>query len=82
MENVMRYECLYKYNSKDFNDKNKKANKWEKIGNNFNSSAEESETKFHNIRPVYCHYLKRVKRRNKFVCSKSTCHVLSINFSP
>lgn len=27
MENVVWYECIYKYNSKDFKDMNKKANR-------------------------------------------------------
>ena len=30
MEEVARYECVYLRNSKDFKDKNKKANCWEK----------------------------------------------------
>ena len=29
MEEVARYECVYHRNSKDFKDKNKKANCWE-----------------------------------------------------
>ena len=32
MEEVARYECVYHRNSKDFKDKNKKANCWKKIG--------------------------------------------------
>jgi len=32
MEVVARYECVYHRNSKDFKDKNKKANFWKKIG--------------------------------------------------
>ena len=32
MEEVACYECVYNRNSKDFKDKNKKANCWEKIG--------------------------------------------------
>ena len=39
MEEVSRYECVYHRNSKDFKDKNKKANFWEKIGQKFNLSA-------------------------------------------
>ena len=30
MEEVARYECVYHRNSKDFKDKNKKANCWDK----------------------------------------------------
>ena len=36
MEKVARYECVYKRNSKNFKDKNKKANSWEKNGEKFN----------------------------------------------
>ena len=31
MEEVARYECVYNRNIKNFKDKNKKANIWEKI---------------------------------------------------
>jgi len=34
MEEVARYECVYHRNSKDFTDKNKKANCWKKSGRN------------------------------------------------
>ena len=75
MEEVARYECVYHRNSKDFKDKNKKANCWKKIGEKFNLLAEEAEVKFRNIRTAYGRYLKRLKtvpskRRNKFACSK------------
>ena len=46
MEEIARYECFYNRNSKDFKDKNKKANSWGKIGKNFNLSAAEAEVKF------------------------------------
>ena len=36
MEKVARYECVYHSNSKDFKDKNKKANFWDKVGQKFN----------------------------------------------
>ena len=39
MEKVARYECVYNRNSKNFKDKNKKANSWEKIGEKFNLSC-------------------------------------------
>ena len=39
MEEVVRYECVYNRNSKNFKDKNKKANSWEKIGEKFNLSC-------------------------------------------
>ena len=43
MEEVARYECVYYRNSKDFNDKNKEANCWKKIGEKFNLSVAEAE---------------------------------------
>ena len=36
MEEVDRYECVYHCRNKDFKDKNKKANCWDKIGQKFN----------------------------------------------
>ena len=35
MEVVARYECVYNRNSKNFKDKNKKANSWEKTCEKF-----------------------------------------------
>ena len=35
MEEVARYECVYNRSRKDFKDKNKKANCWDKIGQKF-----------------------------------------------
>ena len=61
MEEVARFECVYHRNSKDFKDKHKKANCWNKIGQKFNSSAGEAEAKFRNIRTVYGRHLKRLK---------------------
>ena len=61
MEEVARYECVYNRNSKDFKDKNKKNNSWQKIGEKFNLSAAEAEVKFRNIRTAYGRYLKRLK---------------------
>ena len=49
MEEVARYKCVYNRSSKDFKDKNKKANCWDKIGQKFNLSAGEAEAKFRNI---------------------------------
>ena len=42
MEEVARYECVYHRNSKDFKDKNKKANFWDQTGQKFNLSAGEA----------------------------------------
>ena len=61
MEEVARYECVYNRNSKDFKNKNKKNNSWQKIGEKFNLSAAEAEVKFRNIRTAYGRYLKRLK---------------------
>jgi len=61
MEEVARYECVYHRNSKDFKDKNKKANCWKKIGEKFNLSAADAEVKFRNIRTAYGRSLKRLK---------------------
>ena len=60
-EVVRRYHWVYHCNSKNFKDKNEKANCWEKIGEKFNLSAAEAEVKFRNIRTVYGRYLKRLK---------------------
>ena len=61
MEEVARYQWVYHRNSKDFKDKNEKANCWEKIGEKFNLSAAEAEVKFRSIRTAYGRYLKRLK---------------------
>ena len=53
MEEVASYECVYHRKSKDFKDKNKKANCWDK---KFNISAGVAEAKFRNIRTAYCRY--------------------------
>ena len=39
MDEVARYECVYNSNSKNFKDKNKKTNSWEKIDEKFNLSC-------------------------------------------
>ena len=61
MEESARYQCVYHHSSKDFKDKNQKANCWQKIGEKFNLLAAEAEVKFCNIRTVYGRYLKRLK---------------------
>ena len=61
MEEVARYECVYNRSSKDFKDKNKKANCWDKIGQEFCLSAGEAEAKFRNIRTAYGRY--RIQNR-------------------
>ena len=44
--NGLRYECVYYRSRKGFNDKNKKASYWDKIGQKIHLSAEEAEAKF------------------------------------
>jgi len=61
MEESARYQCVYHHSSKDFKDKNQKANCWQKIGEKFNLLAAEAEVKFRNLRTVYGRYLKRLK---------------------
>ena len=85
-EEIARYECVYHRNSKDFKDKNKKANCWNKIGEKFNLSSEEAEVKFRSIRTAYGRYLKRLKtvsskRRNKFACSKVSSSTSAMLFA-
>ena len=36
---VARYDCVYNRNSKNFKDKHKKSNSWEKVGEKFNLSC-------------------------------------------
>ena len=61
MEEVARYERVYNRSSKDFKDKNKNANCWDKIGQKFNLSAGEAEAKFRNIIAAYGRY--RIQNR-------------------
>ena len=55
-EEVARYECLYHRNSKDFKDKNKKDNCWEKSGKNLIYRRRRRWS-----RTAYGRYLKRLK---------------------
>ena len=49
---VARYECVYNHNSiKNYKDKHKKSNSWEKIGEKFNSI-------FSNPKPMFPSVLK------------------------
>ena len=61
MEEVARYEYVYHRNSKDFKDKNKKANFWDKIEQKFNLSTGEAGAKFRNTRTAYGRY--RIQNR-------------------
>ena len=55
-EEVARYECVYHRKSKEFKNKNKKANCWEKIGEEFNLSTAEAV-----VKNCVRRYLKRLK---------------------
>ena len=73
--NGLRYGCVYYRSRKDFNDKNKKARYWEKIGQKIHLSAEEAEAKF--LQHKNCirselatPRLIMTNRRSKFACSK------------
>ena len=44
--NGLHYECVYYRSRRDFNDKNKKASYWDKIGQKILLSAEEAKAKF------------------------------------
>ena len=60
---VQKYECLYNKYCKDFKDKYKKMNCWEKIGRLFCLTAQEAETKFKNLQSSYtCFFAKKKKR--------------------
>ena len=61
MADVARYERVYHRKSKDFKDKNKKANCWEIVGKKFNLSVAEAEVKFRNKRTAYGRYMKSLK---------------------
>ena len=61
MEEVDRYECVYNRSSKDFKDKNKGDNCWDKIGQKFYLSAGKAEAKFRKIRTAYGRY--RIQNR-------------------
>ena len=52
---------VYNRSSKDFKDKNKKTNCWDKIGQKFYLSAGRAEAKFRNIRTAYGRY--RIQNR-------------------
>ena len=50
MEEAARYECVYNSSSKNFKDKNRKANSWEKIGEKFN---------------LFCHFMTIFQIQNR-----------------
>ena len=86
MEEVARYECVYNRSSKDFKDKNKKANCWDKIGQKFylsgwGSGGQISQHKncvrsLSNPKPMFSTVLElttarfMTNRRSKFACGK------------
>ena len=73
MEEVARYKFVYNRNRKNFKDKNKKANSWEKIGEKFNLTC------------LYCFEADVVValglKRNKFACSEIFSSMSSMLFA-
>ena len=59
---VQKYECIYNKYCKDFKDKYKKINCWEKIGRLFCLTAQEAETKFKNLRSLYTRFFAKKKK--------------------
>ena len=53
MEEVQKYVCLYDKYSRDFKDRNMKVNCWEKVASKFESTPQQAETKFRNVRTTY-----------------------------
>ena len=73
MEEVARYKFVYNRNRKNFKDKNKKANSWEKIGEKFNLTC------------LYCFEADVVValglKRNKFASSEISSSMSSMLFA-
>ena len=61
MEEIQRYDCLYKKILKDYKNRRTRENAWETIGQKFGLTAEEAEKKYKNIRTSYTRHLKKVK---------------------
>ena len=62
MEEVQKYECLYKKYSKDFKVRNKKPNAWIAVVSQFHDLLQtEAVNKLKNIRSAYTRFLKRKK---------------------
>ena len=59
MGEVQKYDCLYNRNSRDYKDKYKKLNVWNKVGEKFDMTPPEAEKKFKNVRTAYGWYLEK-----------------------
>ena len=79
MEEITRYECIY-HRSKDLKDKNKKANRWKKIGEKFNFFGGTGGG-FEDGYKADDDVALRTNRRNKFACSKISSSMSAILFA-
>ena len=61
LDEVHKFDCIYKKFSKDFKNRFKKYNCWIKIGEKCGLSPEEAEKKFRNIRTAYGRHLRRMR---------------------
>ena len=50
MEDVQKYVCLYDKYSRDLKDRNMEVNCWEKVASKLDSTPQQAETKFRNVR--------------------------------
>ena len=82
MEEITRYECIY-HRSKDLKDKNKKANRWKKIGEKFIFLVAQAEVlkKLEDGYKADDDVALRTNRRNKFACSKISSSTSAILFA-
>ena len=77
---VARYECVYIRNSKNFKDKHKKSNSWEKSAGNLIEYFRIQNRCFLRFWSWRCRRF-RTKRRNKFGCSKIASSMAAMLFA-
>ena len=53
MKKVQKYVWLYDKYIRDFKYRNMKVNCWEKVASKFDSTSQQAETKFRNVRTTY-----------------------------
>ena len=63
MEEVQKYVCLYDKHSRDFKDRNLKVNWWEKVASKFDSTPQQAETEFRNVRTTYTKGFYEIRRQ-------------------
>ena len=63
MEIIREFPTIYNRASKDFKDRNKKANSWKKIAEYLGQSFEDVKRRYESIRTSFSRYLQ--KRRGK-----------------